>query len=178
MFSNPLSISYDHASALPPAGSPLPDGLLSDGTALQLVTSEAVHEVSVRNEGRDMWRTYLEHQVLARFECLLRFTGLQAGYTLWWTSAWAPNYLPSCVLCPFVLVCTDSAFSASDLHFLIGSCTARLRTMTTRSSWQQVLHSGTLSSLPWQVGTRQCMVKDDIEAVVTVLYTGSTHVLQ
>lgn len=47
------------------AGQPL--GLLQDSStgALHLWSSEALHEVSISNEDKDMWRIYLEHQVTA-----------------------------------------------------------------------------------------------------------------
>lgn len=45
------------------AGQPL--GLLQDSSSgvLHLWSNEALHEVSMSNEDKDMWRIYLEHQV-------------------------------------------------------------------------------------------------------------------
>jgi len=45
------------------AGTPL--GLMQDSSsgAIHLWSGEALHDVSLSNEGKDMWRTYLEYQV-------------------------------------------------------------------------------------------------------------------
>jgi hypothetical protein len=45
------------------AGQPL--GLLQDASSgmVQLWSADALHEVAVSNEDKDMWRIYLEHQV-------------------------------------------------------------------------------------------------------------------
>ena len=43
-----------------------PQGLLQDPSsgAVQLWSGDALHEVTLSNEGRDMWRVYLELQVV------------------------------------------------------------------------------------------------------------------
>jgi hypothetical protein len=45
------------------AGTPL--GVLQDSSSgtITLWSAEALHEVTMTNEGQDMWRIYLEHQV-------------------------------------------------------------------------------------------------------------------
>lgn len=46
-----------------PAGTPL--GLMQDSSsgAMLLWSGDALHEVTLSNEGKDMWRTYLDYQV-------------------------------------------------------------------------------------------------------------------
>lgn len=48
------------------AGTPL--GLMQDSSsgAMLLWSGDALHEVSLSNEGKDMWRTYLDYQVCVR----------------------------------------------------------------------------------------------------------------
>jgi hypothetical protein len=45
------------------AGTPL--GLMQDGSSgsMLLWSGDALHETSLSNEGKDMWRTYLDYQV-------------------------------------------------------------------------------------------------------------------
>lgn len=47
----------------PVAGTPL--GLMQDSSSgsMLLWSGDALHEVTLSNEGKDMWRTYLDYQV-------------------------------------------------------------------------------------------------------------------
>jgi hypothetical protein len=59
-----------------PTGQPL--GLLQDASsgAVQLWSSDALHEVTMSNEDKDMWRIYLEHQVGQLLAVLLLFNNI------------------------------------------------------------------------------------------------------
>lgn len=83
------------------AGTPL--GLLQDCSSgsIQLWSAETLHDVTLSNEGKDMWRIYLEHQVweqlgTACFEC-------QGLLLLWQYAVYAavarPGFVCECSLC-------------------------------------------------------------------------------
>lgn len=42
----------------------------SSSGSMLLWSGDALHEVSLSNEGKDMWRTYLDYQVRALHQCL------------------------------------------------------------------------------------------------------------
>jgi hypothetical protein len=52
------------------SGTPL--GLMQDSSSgsMLLWSGDALHEVSLSNEGKDMWRTYLDYQVRAQATCV------------------------------------------------------------------------------------------------------------